>query len=499
MGKHNLKLNSDALTHDLTTVLSEFNIPGMAVATCRGDEIVFERGFGFSNLILQKKFDCETVCLVASITKSFTSTLVGILDDIGVVDWQCPVRKYISDFRMNDAIATQHMTLTDMMCHRSGLPSHENLLAHGVARDLKGDGRKFRRDLLDRLKYFESSFKFRSQFQYQDIIFTAVGGILEEITGEWFETLMDEHILCPLGLDATFSRRRAKTTEQLTQGYAVVDEKLVEIQHCDTRYIAPTAGLYMSAREMLKWLQFHLRGGRINNNQLISKKNLNWIYRPHMPADSHRYLTQGSLCSYGLGWFRTKFKGHLMFSHTGSFNGHRTAIAFIPALDIGVVVLCNLNLTKSVIGACQVAMSHMMGEPNCKAIVRHFQLQEQKDDELRTKIKLDFQMKQDTNNPPRQLLTSYEGTYHHPGYGSFDVALINDRLTQTYDGRRFDLLPYNGNTLATRFQSTENNLLRIIMEFGGYADSKFNFVDVPIVPDISPPRFIRTRPQSYQM
>ena len=492
MGKHGLKLNSDALTHDLAAVASQFNIPGMAVATCRGNQIVFESGFGFRDLNHHKKFDCETLCLVASITKSFTSTLVGILNDLGIVDWQSPVRSYISDFKMNDAIATQYITLTDMMCHRSGLPCHENLLAHGVARDLKGDGRDFRKDLLRRLQYFEPSSEFRSEFQYQDIVFTAVGGIVESITGQRFETLIDEHVLSPLGMDATFSRRRAKSTERLTLGYAVADSKPVEIPHCDTRYIAPTAGLYMSAREMLKWLQFHLRAGRIDNNQFISKESLNWIYRAHIAADSYRYIAQDGQCTYGLGWFRSNFKGHLMFSHTGSFNGHRTAIAFIPALDIGAVVFCNLNLTKSVIGACQVAMSHMLGQPDCNAIVKHFKLQQQKDDELRAKIELDFQMKRNPNNPPSQPLTAYEGTYHHPGYGRFDVALINERLTQVYDGRRFDLLPYNGNIFATDFQSTENNLLKMIMTFGGYDDSQFNFVDVPIVPDICPPRFMRT-------
>ena len=496
MGKQNLKLNSDALVSDLAAVSAQFKIPGMAVATCRGDEIVFEKGFGFSNLSDHKTFDCETVCLVASITKSFTSTLVGILDDMGVVDWQSPVRNYISGVRMNDAMATESITLTDMMCHRSGLPSHENLLAHGVARNLKGDGQEFRKDLLNRLQYFEPAFEFRSEFQYQDIVFTAVGGILESVTGQGFEALMDEHVLSPLGLEATFSRRRASLSEKLAQGHAVVDGIPVEIPHCDTRYISPTAGLYMSATEMLKWLQFHLRGGHINSDQLISKKNLNWIYRAHISADSHSYLSQGGHCAYGLGWFRTTFKGHLMFSHTGSFNGHRTAIAFIPTLNIGVVVFCNLNLTKSVIGACQVAMSHMMGEPDCEAIIKHFRLQEQKDDELQTQINLEFESNQDPNNSPHQPLSAYEGTYHHPGYGSFDVTLMNNRLTQIYDGRRFELRPYNGNTLATRFQSTENNLLEMVMTFGGYADSQFNFVDVPIVPDICPPRFTRIDPQS---
>ncbi len=493
MTNHNPKLNPDALNNDLAAVMSKFAIPGMAVAACRGDAIEYEAGFGFSDLDLKKKFDCETICLVASITKSFTSVLVGILDDLGVVDWQCPVSDYVSDFRMNDAIATQNMTLTDMMCHRTGLPSHENLLAHGVARDLKDDGRKFRSDLLNRLKYFEPSFKFRSQFQYQDIVFTAVGAIAERMTGESIETLMHEHLLSPLGLKATFSRRRANLTEQLTNGYAAVNGKTVQIPYCDTRYISPTAGLYMSARELIQWLQFHLRGGRIGGIRLISRDNLSWIYRSHIPADSHRFLAQGGQCSYGLGWFRTRFKGRLMLSHTGSFNGHRTAIAFIPSLDIGVAVACNLNLTKSVIGACQVAMSHMMGESDCKAVVAHFTVQEQKDADLQKQIRHEFETGQNRNNPPHQPLACFEGTYRHPGYGSFDVALINERLTQTHDGRRFDLLPYNGNTLATRFQSTENNLLRMPMTFGGYSDSKFNFVEVPIVPDIGAPRFMRIR------
>ncbi|MEN9221445.1 MAG: serine hydrolase domain-containing protein, partial [Thermostichus sp. BF3_bins_97] len=246
------------LQADLVQVFEAFQLPGLAVAVLANGEISqFE--FGYRDLATQEPFTCNTLCLVASTTKSFTAGLAGSLVDNGQVGWQEPVRHYWPELRLLDEEATRLMTLTDMLCHRTGLPYHENLLAEGVGRDLPGSGRDYRQKLLKRLAYFDPSQPFRTEFQYQDIVYTCAGALLEILTDRDYEDLIQEHWLDPLGMvDSTFSRREALATGRLAQGYGWVEGEIQPIPHCDTRYIAPSAGLYSTASDLMRWLQLHL-------------------------------------------------------------------------------------------------------------------------------------------------------------------------------------------------------------------------------------------------
>ena len=66
-----------------------------------------------------------TQFLICSITKSFTATGVALLHNEGRLDWTKPVRDYIPEFRLHDAVATERVTVRDLLCHQSGLPRHD--------------------------------------------------------------------------------------------------------------------------------------------------------------------------------------------------------------------------------------------------------------------------------------------------------------------------------------------------------------------------------------
>jgi CubicO group peptidase (beta-lactamase class C family) len=113
----------------------------------------------------------------------------------------------------------------------------------------------------------------------------------------------------------------------------------------NTSYLAPSAGLYSTAREMIKWVKFNLDEGRVGDRQLVSKRSMKWVHRSHMVVGASAAFKSEDV-TYGQGWFRSQHRGHLLVSHGGSFNGHRTTMAFVPGLDLGVIAICNLNLTE---------------------------------------------------------------------------------------------------------------------------------------------------------
>ncbi len=482
----------DSLRAELERVRQTFRVPGMAVVAIQDGRVVFREGFGYRHVEAQKPFTPDTICLVASTTKSFTAGLTGILVEEGTVDWTKPVREYWPEFKMVDDFATREMTLEDMMCHRSGLPDHENLLAHGVGRELPDKGSEYRRELLRRLAHFEPSHSFRTHFQYQDIIFTCAGAILEHVTGESYEKLVSQRIFGPLGMkDSTFSRREARQTGRLAQGYGVVEEEVKPIPHCDTRYFAPSGGLYTSAEEMIKWVQLQIDRGKVGSRQIISEENMKWIHRPHMNAGPLSDFVGGGLLTYGQGWFQSNVRGHVMMSHGGSFNGYRTNIAFVPDKKIGVVVLCNLNLSTAMWAASFVTLDRLLGFDEVDARIAYYRNLEKMAAGAEALADREFASGRDVTKKPRYALRQYAGSFHHPGYGTFEVDLKDGSLRQTYDGRSFEVKPYNGETFVTRYQSTENHIHHMTMTFESDGKGRVVAVRIPLVPGIETPRFVR--------
>lgn len=476
---------------NLQQIIEAFHLPGMAVAVVEQGEVVFSEGFGYANLEERQPFTDNTVCLIASVTKSFTASLAGCLVDKGVVEWTRPVRAYIPNFRMVDKFATKEITLEDMLCHRSGLPWHENLLTHGVGRELPDSGRAYRAELLRRLAYFDPSSAFRTRFQYQDIVYTCAGAVIEHVTDQSYEALVAEHLLQPLGMKmSTFARAEARQSGKLAQGYALIEDQIQPIPFCDTRYIAPSAGLYSTVKEMTDWLKFQLSGGRVGNRQILSAESLAWIQRPHTLESGTATIGDG-VTTYGQGWRQNTLHGHRVVSHGGSFNGYRTFVGFIPEKKAGVVVLANLNLTEGSTAAGLIVLDQILGMEAVEQRITYYQNRIQSFREKERQEARAFAEGRNLLNPPAHELQQYPGIYSHPGYGLFTIALEQDALYQTYDGRTYPLVPYNSNTFASSFQSTENRLLNMTFTFESDSLGRVVAVRVPLIPGIPTPRFIK--------
>src|SRR5262245_36902667 len=86
------------------TALKAFEVPGAAVAIVKDDRVVYLKGHGVRKLGGGKPVTPDTLFAVASVTKSFTATAVGLLVDDGMMAWDDPVRKHLDYFRLADPL-----------------------------------------------------------------------------------------------------------------------------------------------------------------------------------------------------------------------------------------------------------------------------------------------------------------------------------------------------------------------------------------------------------
>ncbi len=61
----------------------------------------------------------------------------------------------------------------------------------------------------------------------------------------------------------------------------------------------------------------------------------------NIPAYGTGNLTKRHFTAYGLGWFLQDYKGKLVVTHTGGYDGMLSRTAFMPEDNLGVVILTN--------------------------------------------------------------------------------------------------------------------------------------------------------------
>src|SRR5450756_2081681 len=228
----------DAQAEDIFT---RSQAPGAAVAVVAGDGAVYVRCFGIREVGKPEKVDKDTVFQLASISKSFTTTMLAALVGEREIGWDDPVEKYWPGFALWDPWVSRHVTFRDLTAHRSGLPEYA-----GDELEQFGYGRM---EILRRLRYLEPVAGFRAAYAYQNALPTAAAEGASRATGESWERLVRSRVLAPLGMDATvLSYRDYLDAPNRSGSHTMVDGTMRAGTPADDDNFAPRGGRELDHR-----------------------------------------------------------------------------------------------------------------------------------------------------------------------------------------------------------------------------------------------------------
>lgn len=105
----------------VSRAMQTFEVPGLALAVVKDGRVVIAKGYGVRRLGDAAKVDERTLFGIASNTKAFTATALGLLVEEGKIEWDAPVVRYLPSFAMWDPYVTRELTVRDLLVHRSGL------------------------------------------------------------------------------------------------------------------------------------------------------------------------------------------------------------------------------------------------------------------------------------------------------------------------------------------------------------------------------------------
>ena len=113
--------------------------PGAAVLVLQNGQVIFERGYGVTDLRSFPKIDAHTNFRLASCTKQFTAMAIMLLVHDGKLHYEDRLTDVFPDFPEYG----KSITIRNLLNHTSGLLDYEDLMEKPAAGTPRGD--KFHR------------------------------------------------------------------------------------------------------------------------------------------------------------------------------------------------------------------------------------------------------------------------------------------------------------------------------------------------------------------
>jgi CubicO group peptidase (beta-lactamase class C family) len=453
----------------IDTTRMSWNVPGVAVAIVKDDEVVFSQGFGYRDVENELPVTPQTLFPIGSSTKSFTALGLKMLEDDGLIDLDAEVREYLPDFRMYDAYRTEKMTPRDLVTHRSGLPRH----------DYMWYGSSFtREDMYKRIRYLQPNKDLRTTFQYQNLMYMTAGYLIENRSSSSWEDFTRERIFEPLGMyNTNFSVMETQHSDDHALPYRLSDDDVVEkIPFRDLTAIGPAGSINSSITDMAHWVRFNLGDGTFNGGRLVSPSALRDMQSPQFVISGRGQFNEVLNRSYGLGWFVETYRGYYYIHHGGNIDGFSALVTLIPTEKIGMVVLTNLNANPLPNIISRYAADLLLGlDPvDWHARIKGTSDEEDREDETRKETD------RIEGTKPSHDPVAYTGEYEHPGYGVAVVELQDNRLVATYNSFTMTLEHWHYNV----FRATDNRNpdVKFFLTFSPNLKGDIDRVSVPIEP-----------------
>jgi CubicO group peptidase (beta-lactamase class C family) len=297
--------------------------PGCAVGVGRGGKVVYEKGYGMSNLEDDVAIKPSSIFHVASVSKQFTAMSIMLLARDGKLSLGDDVRKYLPEIRDYGQV----ITIRHLLTHTSGLRDQWDLLT--FARGRFSEDRITEADVLDIVSRQKAlNFVPGTEYLYSNTGFTLLGTIVKRASGKSLRDFADERIFRPLGMERThFHDDYTMVVPGRTSAYLRgADGKWhVRIPNFDT-YGATS--LFTTVGDLLKW-EANFEHPVVGDAKLLTDMQTSAV------------LANGDTTGYGYGIVTEVYRGARLVDHNGADAGYRSFVGRFPRHDLAIAVACN--------------------------------------------------------------------------------------------------------------------------------------------------------------
>lgn len=303
--------------------------PGAAFVIFQDHRLIHMGAIGLRDVAAELPVTEDTMFAIGSCTKAFTGVLAALAVERGQLEWTDPVAEHLEGFELNDPYLTKHVSLIDLMSHRTGLAGH-NRIWYGSEMSLE--------DLLGVLPHLESYFPLGRQYVYNNALVSIAGlAIASVVETSWHDQIQAE-IFTPLGMVSSVTDYAGFLSySERSTGYAYDGQAV--LPHLNVDVVAPAGAIGSTARDMAAWLGWVVGGASADIGsgvqQLLSPDQFEYLTAAHM------VVHPPEPAFYGIGWEVEWRRGKKVIGHGGGIDGQNCYVRAVPSEGFGIVILAN--------------------------------------------------------------------------------------------------------------------------------------------------------------
>lgn len=355
--KNNTSINY-SLTKKLELAYEKGAIIGFSVSVVNEKGLIYDKGFGFTDIEQNKAFTSSTTQNIASISK----TLIGIsllkAQELGKLNINDPINKYLpfkiinpnhpetpilikhlayhtsSIIDIDEVYAKSYVLTKNKPAENEGVYDYFNKpetnisLLSFIQNSLTPNGKWYTKKIFTNAKPGEKR-------EYSNIAAALCALVIESATGQDYRSFTKDYILKPLkmtssgwtstDIDSTKRSRLFANKEKMIAEYSL-------ITYAD-------GGFLTSSRDLGFYLS-ELINGYAGNGKLLNKESYKKLFEKQQSLNNEKTEDYGIFIEFRDGFLNIKNE---MIGHNGSDPGVFTAMYFNPKTKIGKIVLVNTD------------------------------------------------------------------------------------------------------------------------------------------------------------
>ncbi|MBB1302476.1 MULTISPECIES: serine hydrolase domain-containing protein [unclassified Pseudoalteromonas] len=293
------------------------------VLVAKQGKVIFEKSYGYANFEWDIKNTAETKFRIGSITKQFTALLILQLAQQNKIQLDAPLATYLPDYRQDIG---NKITIRQILNHTSGLSNYTQ------TKTFRSEYSRNPYSVDEFIKLLCSDdllFEPGTQFRYSNSGYFILGAVIEKVTQQRYQDVLQENIFKPLNMHNTGYDSHAKIINQRASGYSNNLDGYTNADYLDMSIPYAAGSIYSTARDLVKWDQ------ALYTNKLINKELKKQMY------------TVSEQRNYALGWEVNQLdadkygKPLTQVQHGGGIEGFNAFISRIIEDQLLVIILNN--------------------------------------------------------------------------------------------------------------------------------------------------------------
>jgi beta-lactamase class C len=322
----------DDYVNSVAVQAKKVNIPGFAVVIVKKGQPAQFKYYGLTERG-GTAINRDTKFRLASVSKTFTATLVAKQNSEKTLDWQSPLATLTPEYTF-DNFNDKPILLRHIIGQSTGfMPNaYDNLIEANYNRPR----------VLREMGKLDSICKPGFCYTYQNALF----GVLEEYyktQNSSFSQELSKDLFTPLKMKSSVGRTALENSGNWAKPHAAVSRskwRKVAVKEDYYRF-SPAAGVNASISDMEIWLRaMLLEYPEVVNATMVEQMTLPRVETKN-ELGRREWRKHLITAHYGLGWRVYNFKGIDVNYHGGWVQGYRADVAFSPTLETGIAILMN--------------------------------------------------------------------------------------------------------------------------------------------------------------